>query len=275
MEVNGIKKRSPWKFFALVFALSFPFWVLDVLFPLRLGVDNLPVTDIGATFTPLVAAAYLVYREDGTGGVRAFLSRAFDYRRITRKRWYIPILFLMPFLYILTWWTMRLFLIPVPAEYPVPGTVPLIFLLFFFAAFLEEMGYSGYATDPLQTRYGALDAALIIGPIHMVWHWPSMIALGQPAGLFVMGSILTIAFRVLTVWIYNNAGHSVFATILFHAVTNTGRSAFPGSRSAYEMADGVVGYGFILIAAVIVALLWDRKTLTRFRYSWGKPEGRS
>jgi hypothetical protein len=266
MTGNESPKKSPWLFFILVFALSFPFWVLDVIFPVRLPVDKLHVTDIGATFTPLVAAVYLVYREGEPGGVRKFLLRAFDYRRITRKRWYVPILFLMPFLYLLTWWTMHLLGIPVPAEYHIPITIPLIFVLFFFAAFLEEMGYSGYATDPLQTRYGALDAALIMGPIHMVWHWPSMIALGQPAGLFVMGSILTIAFRVLTVWIYNNAGHSVFATILFHTVTNTGRSVFPGTRAAYEMANGVVGYTFILIAAVIVALLWDRKTLTRFRY---------
>ncbi|MFA6332184.1 MAG: CPBP family intramembrane glutamic endopeptidase [Methanoregula sp.] len=267
MTGNESPKKSPWLFFILVYAFSIPFWVVNVLFPMNLPIDNLPVTDIGATCMPLVAAAIIVYREDEPGGVRRFLARAFDYRRITDKRWYIPIIFLMPALYVLTYWTMRFLGIPVPSEYHIPVTVPLIFLVFFLAAALEEMGYTGYATDPLQARYGALNAALIMGPIHMAWHWPSMIALGQPAGLFVMGSILTIAFRVLTVWIYNNAGHSVFATILFHTITNTGRSTFPGSRAAYELADGMVGYTFIMIAAVIVALLWDKATLTRFRFT--------
>lgn len=265
MTEHESPRKSPWLFFILVYVLSVPFWIVNIIYPMNLPIDNLPVTDIGATCMPLVAAAIIVYREGEPGGVRRFLARAFDFRRIKDTRWYIPILFLMPTLYVLTYWTMRLLGIPVPAEYHIPVTVPIIFLVFFLAAALEEMGYSGYATDPLQARYGALNAALIMGPIHMAWHWPSMIMLGQPPGLFVMGSLLTIGFRVLTVWIYNNAGHSVFATILFHAVTNTGRSVFPGSRAAYEMANGVVGYTFILIAAVVVALLWDRKTLTRFR----------
>lgn len=270
MTGNELPEKSPWLFFILVYALSVPFWFVNVISPMNLPIDNLPVTDIGATCMPLVAAAILVYREGEPGGVRRFLARAFDYRRIVDKRWYFPILFLMPALYVLTYWTMRFLGIPVPITYHIPVTVPLIFLVFFLAATLEEMGYSGYATDPLQARYGALKAALIMGPIHMAWHWPSMIALGQPAGLFVMGSILTIAFRVLTVWIYNNAGHSVFATILFHTVTNTGRSVFPGSRAAYELADGMIGYTFILIAAVIVAFLWDKETLKRFRFTGKK-----
>jgi len=267
MNERESQKKSPWTFFILVFALSVPFWVLDVLYPMNLPLDNLPVTDIGATFTPLAAALILVYREGEPRGVRRFLARAFDYQRITKKTWYIPILFLMPLLYVLTYGAMRLAGMPVPTEYHIPVTVPLIFLAFFFAAAGEEMGYTGYATDPLQARYGALGAALIMGPIHAVWHWPSMIMIGQTVGLFALGTLLTIGFRILTVWLYNNAGCSVFAAILFHAVTNTGRSVFPGGRATMELGDAAIAYTIVILAAVIVALLWDRETLTRFRYS--------
>jgi hypothetical protein len=83
-----------------------------------------------------------------------------------------------------------------------------------------------------------------------------------------MGRIYTgRKFPVLTVWLYNNTGKSVFAAILFHAVTNTGRSIFPGSRSAFQLYDGAIGYGLIAITAVIVVFLWRSKTLTRFRYA--------
>lgn len=266
------EKRSPWTFFLLVYLLSLPFWVTNLVFPLHLPVDNLPVTDIGATFTPLLAAVILVWHEGEPGGVRRFLARAFDYRRITKKTWYLPVIILMPALYVLTYGAMRLAGLPVPTTWDIPVFLPLVFGLFFIAAIGEEMGYSGYATDALQARYPALTAALIMGSIHAAWHWPSMIALGQPPGLFVMGSLLTVGFRVLTVWLYNNTGGSVFATILFHAVTNTGRSIFPGSRSAYEMGDGVIGYGLILIAAVVVVFLWGGKTLARFRYARVKPD---
>lgn len=87
---------------------------------------------------------------------------------------------------------MRLVGLPVPTVWNPPLLTPVIFGLFFFAAALEEIGYSGYVTDPMQ-------------------------------------------------------GNSVFAAILFHAVTNTGRSVFPGSLSALELGDAAVAYGLITI----------------------------
>lgn len=142
-----------------------------------------------------------------------------------------------------------------------------VFIGFFFAAAGEELGYTGYATDPMQVRYTALTASLIMGTIHAVWHYPSMIQIGQTPGLMFWGTLLTISFRILTAWLYNNTEKSVFAAILFHAVTNTGRSIFPGGRSAYELGDAAVGYVIITITALIVVFLWGSKTLAGFRYA--------
>ncbi|MHC1753946.1 MAG: CPBP family intramembrane glutamic endopeptidase [Methanosarcina sp.] len=265
---NSTSKRSPLLFFVLVYALSIPLWVLNVIYPMKLPVDNLPVTDIVATFSPMVAASILVYREEKLLGVKNLLKRAFDYKRITKKVWYVPIIFLMPFIYVLTYVIMRLVGLPVPTVWNPPLLTPLLFIAFFLAAAGEELGYSGYVTDPMQVRYTALTASLIIGLIHAVWHFPSMLSMGMTLGLFIWGGfILAVSFRILTVWLYNNTGKSVFAAILFHAVTNTGRSIFPGSRSAFQLYDGAIGYGLIAITAVIVVFLWGPKTLTRFRYA--------
>ncbi|WP_342770872.1 MULTISPECIES: CPBP family intramembrane glutamic endopeptidase [unclassified Methanoculleus] len=265
---NSTSKRSPFLFFILVYALSIPLWVLNVIYPVNLSVDNLPVTDIVATFTPMIAASILVYREEKLSGVKNLLKRAFDYKRITKKVWYVPIIFLMPFIYVLTYVTMRLVGLPVPTVWNPPLFTPLLFIAYFFAAAGEELGYTGYVTDPMQARYTALTASLIIGLIHAVWHFPSEIAIGQTLGLIIWGGVmLAVSFRILTVWLYNNTEKSVFAAILFHAVTNTGRSIFPGSRSAFELYDGVIGYGLIAITAVIVVFLWGSKTLARFRYA--------
>lgn len=266
MNISTSSKKSPLLFFVLVYALSIPFWVLDVIFPMNLPVDNLPVTDIVATFCPAIAASILVYREEKFLGVRNLWKRAFDYKRITQKIWYVPIIFLMPLLYVMTYGVMRLVGQPVPTVWHPPLLTPLVFIGFFFAAAGEELGYSGYVTDPMQVRYTALTASLIIGSIHAVWHWPSMIQMGMTPGLMAWGTLMTISFRVLTVWLYNNTGNSVFATILFHAVTNTGRSVFPGGRSAFELGDAAVGYGIMTITAAIVVFLWGSKTLARFRY---------
>jgi len=82
---NSTSKRSPYLFFVLVYALSIPLWVLNVIYPIKLPVDNLPVTDIVATFIPMIAASILVYREENLSGVKNLLKRAFDYKRITKK----------------------------------------------------------------------------------------------------------------------------------------------------------------------------------------------
>jgi membrane protease YdiL (CAAX protease family) len=269
LKDNSISsKRSPLKFFILVYALSIPLWVINVIFPLKLPVDNLPVTDIVATFTPMMAASILVYREENLLGVKNLLKRTFDYKRITKKKWYIPILLLTPFIYVLTYVIMRLVGLPVPTVWNPPILTPLLFIALFFAAAGEEVGYTGYATDPMQARYTALTASLIIGLIHGVWHFPSEISIGQSLGLIIWGGvILAVSFRILVVWIYNNTGKSVFAVIVFHAVTNTGRSIFPGTRAAFELGDGAIGYGLIAITAVIVVYLWGPKTLARFRYA--------
>jgi len=102
--------------------------------------DNLPVTDIGATFVPLIAASILVYREEKLDGVRRLLKRAFDYKRIKQKIWYLPIIFLMPLLYLLTYVVMRLIGLPLPTEWHVPLlTIPL------FVAFFSHLRVKSWA----------------------------------------------------------------------------------------------------------------------------------
>lgn len=232
--------------------------------------DNLPITDVGATFVPLVAALILVYTEEKFGGIKRLLAKTFDYQKITRKAWYIPVIFLLPFLDTITYLVMRGMGLPVPTAWHIPPAAPLIFLAFFFAAAGEELGYMGYAVDPMQERWGALKTGLIMGVIHAIWHYPSMIELGQTLPLMVWGTFFTIGIRILIVWLYNNTGKSVFVAILLHAIGNTARSIFPGGRPAFELGNAVVGYSLVVIAAIVVIFLWGPQTLSQYRFSSGK-----
>lgn len=263
---TGAGQKSPLTFFVLVYALTVPLWVLSTMVKAGGLPDNLPVTDIGATFVPLIAASILVYREEKFYGVKKLLKRTFDYKRIRQKKWYIPIIFLMPLLYLVTYTVMRLIGLPVPAEWNIPLLTPLIFVFFFIGAAGEELGYMGYAIDPLQNKWGALKASLFIGSLWAVWHLPSMVLLGQTPALIAWGLLATVGFRILYVWLYNNTGKMVFGVILFHAISNTGRSVFPGGRSYFELAGGAVGYSIIVITAVLVVFLWGSKTLAQYRF---------
>jgi uncharacterized protein len=100
--------RSPLKFFLLTYALATPLWVIGFFVEVQGLPKNGHITDFGLAFCPLIAASILVYREAGSGGVRRLLSRVFDHRRIRKKIWYVPIIFLMPLIYLLIYWVMHL-----------------------------------------------------------------------------------------------------------------------------------------------------------------------
>lgn len=59
------RPRSPLRFFVLVFALSTPFWLLGAVTSRQLSADLLVSSFIW--ICPVIAAAILAYRENGTG----------------------------------------------------------------------------------------------------------------------------------------------------------------------------------------------------------------
>ena len=131
---------SPLKFFVLVFALSVPFWLLGAVTDLQL-LPGLPMSAF-AFVCPLAAAAILVLRQNGTSGLIRLLQRALDYRRISAKGWYAPILLLMPAVMVLSYGLMRVMEMPLPApQFSVLGAV-VLFLAFVLGGAAEELGWS-------------------------------------------------------------------------------------------------------------------------------------
>jgi membrane protease YdiL (CAAX protease family) len=244
--------RSPLKFFVLVFALSVPIWLIEP--------RDWPVTaSVGA---PLMAALILVYREEGgDGGVRSLLRRVFDQGKIRNKVWYVPIIFLMPLLYLLTYEVMRLIGLPLPDEPYSPFLlIPLLFVVFFILAIGEEVGWTGYVTDPLQERWSALTTGIVLGVVTAIWHFVPLIQMGRTLTWIAWWSLGSISIRILTVWLYNNIGRSLFAAIMFHGMGNVSYSVFPNYGSHWDPA---VAGAITAIAAVSVTFLWGSRTLAR------------
>ena len=156
------------KFFALVLGLSFPFWLMGAAFDLQL----MPGLSASAlmVFCPMAAALILVYRENKAEGVTELLGRSLDFKRIKAKRWYVPILLLMPGINVVVYGLMRWMGMPLPA--PQVSVLPalLMSLAFFVGALGEELGWSGYALDPMQDRWSALRAGVTLGVVAVIWH---------------------------------------------------------------------------------------------------------
>ena len=254
------EKRSPLKFFLLVFALSLPLWLIGAVTPLQL-LPGLPVSSL-MSFCPLIAASILVYREDKTAGVTELLKRSFDYRRVRAKVWYVPTVLLMPGIAILAYGLMRLVRLPLPTP-QFPGMAALaMFLAFFIAALGEEVGWSGYVIDPMQDRWNALQASILLGLVGAAWHIVPIAQADRSPTWIAWQCLTLVASRVLLLWLYNNTGKSVFAAILFHAMSNVSSFLYPNYGSHYD--PRIVGL-ITAITAAMVTVGWGPRTLARHR----------
>ena len=78
-----------------------------------------------------------------------------------------------------------------------------------------------------------------------------------------------MALRVLLIWLYNNTGQSVFATVLFHATGNL-------AQIGPVLDFGPTGYSYdaqrisaLILAAVAatVVVVWGPRTLTQSTFA--------
>jgi uncharacterized protein len=257
LDPVGPLHRLP-AFFLLVFALSVPFWLIGDATDLQL----MPGLSVSALmgFCPMSAALILVYRDGGAAGARALLMRSFDFKRITSKRWLVPVLLLMPLVSLVVYGLMRWMRLPLPAAQFHLFIALLMFIAFFVEALGEELGWSGYALEPMQARWGALGAALLLGLAGIAWHLTPLLLMGRSPTWIAWWCLYALTFRIFTVWLYNNTRRSVFAVALFHATLNMAYVLFPVYGSHFDMRlAGLVMAG----AALLVIVVWGPKTLTR------------
>jgi membrane protease YdiL (CAAX protease family) len=259
---------SPAAFFALTFLLSVPFYILNAL--AYLNVVGKP--EIGAvyialfTVTPIASASVLTFRRHGNRGLKQLLWRIFDFKRIVRSRWYVAILLLPPFIFLLSLACMVLSGVPIPPALAPLVAVPVVFPFFFLLAAGEEVGWMGYAFEPMQARSSAFRAALVLGVLWALWHVPFFVFM-MPDPVVLSAQIFTlVGTRVLVIWIFNNTGRSVFAAILFHAADNTALVILPEVTAITPWGAAAL-CGLIAAAAVVVTLLWGPHTMARYRFS--------
>jgi len=260
---SATRGKLPLDYFLLVFILSAPLWVISSLLGNKLPIPiDLPISAFAFT-APVIAASILSYRQSGLLGVKDLLEKTFDHRKIKNRIWYLPAILVMPVIYFLSYAVIRLARLPLPEPVEIPFLMaPVFFIVFFIGAACEELGWSGYAIDPLQDRWGALKAGLILGLVWGIWHVIGDMQAGHTASWIVWHRLYSIALRILIVWIYNNTGKSVFAAILVHTMDNVSVFLFPNYGSHYNpFINSLITW----LVAGITIIGWGPKTLTRYR----------
>jgi uncharacterized protein len=239
-------------FFLLVLLMSVPFWVLGAIVG-EIPKDVLPIDlPIGAlmTFTPMLAALVLIYRRDGGAAARAFLGRAIDAGRVKGVGWFVVAAALMPAALALEYVVLRAVEVALPEPQISLAAIAPFLLLFLVGAAGEELGWQGYVFPILRERWDALTASLILGAIWSVWHIVPFVQADRSAEWILWQCLMMLPLRVITVWLFVNAGQSVFVTVLFHAMGNVAQFLFPVYGSHYDPLAT-----FIILAALAVALI--------------------
>ena len=218
-----------------------------------------------AVFGPTIAAFILIGRETGRAGVGKLLRRAFATR--FSKRWWLPTLFLMPVIGLLTIAVMMLLGAEIP-EWTTPSLLTALITalyILFIGGGLEEFGWRGYALDRMQTGRNALVASLVLGFFWGLWHLPlffkegtAMAEASIPIWEFILQQMV---LAVLYTWLYNNTAGSLLVAILFHTIANTTGALLPPYFAT--SLGRWVNFSILLITAVVVVLIWGRRTLNR------------
>jgi membrane protease YdiL (CAAX protease family) len=226
---------------------------------------------------PSIAALIVAFLADGWKGVLDIFRRLGRWR--ANWRWYVFILFS----------PVALYLIAVGVYVLLGGTAPqfplfsenqqLILMVFIFfllpwqsSAFLEEIGFRGYALEKLQNKLGPLVGTLLLGAFFGAWLLPEFFQPGSfqysMGGLrFYPWFILTeIGWSILMTWAYNHTNRSsLIAGYLFHTAFNTWSlvlltNAIPGETpTAFDTALFIVASVVVALAGVVVLVITKGK----------------
>lgn len=254
---NHDKKPSLSAFFILVFFMTLPLYVLVAISSRAEDFsEEMTFPFIGlAAFIPITAAVITTLKDSGSSGTKKLLRSSFSFRRITKKRWIIPAIFIFPFIFICGYFI----LISTGSSISLDGrpliAMPVLFVLFSIMAFGEEGGWMGYAFDPMEKKFGVNRAALILGSIWAVWHVPFYIfMMGDWVPILVL-PVSLLGMRIILVRLYKKAGSSVVTAILFHTMYNLSIAMVPNYTTTLGT---LITCLFILLSAVIATLFIGR-----------------
>ena len=239
--LNFIKRYPVLIYFILTFAIS---WggMLRVIglsgFPGTTEQINklLPSAILALLAGPSVVGLLLTDLVHGRAGFRDFLSRLLKWR--VGIGWYAVAFLLAPLLF-----AVILFVLLLLSTHFLPGIFAakdkMSHLMFgltvgLAAGFIEEIGWTGFATPNLRQRYSVLTTGLIVGLLWAAWHLlPAFWFSGTGFGALSLASymldpfLFLVVFRVLMVWVYDRTGSLLVGMLMHMSLTASARILSP------------------------------------------------
>jgi len=259
----GLIKRHPvLTFYVLAFAISWGGILLLVGGPGGIPgsadqVDRLFLAVMGVWFAgPSVASVVTTALVDGRAGLRELLGRLLRWR--VAARWFAVALLIAPLVDAATSLVLSLaspeFL---PNIVQTSDKTGLLIMAFAYGliggGFLEELGWTGFATPRLRRRHGLLGTGLIVGMLWGAYHFSVIYWATGPSGALPLAILLAQlfawmpAYRILMVWVYDHT-QSLLVAMLMHASLSTSMFVLQPMT--------IVGVPLLTYLLVFAAVLW-------------------
>jgi uncharacterized protein len=244
-ERRQVQFTALWPFLAITFGLAWGIFVLILLFPKQLvelfgEVSGKNPLFILAVYAPAIAAFLVVARAGGLSGLGRYFGRLLLWR--CAPIWYAFLLVGIPLtFYSGAWLKGNLFQEPFPFHAWQPMLSAMLVTLFIGP--IEEFGWRGVALPLLQQRFAPIWAALILGVIWGLWHFPAFFQSGTPQSAWPFAPFFAgaVALSVIVTAMFNSSKGSILLPALFHFQLNN--PIFPDAQpydSALRIGVAVV-----------------------------------
>lgn len=249
-------------FFGVVLVLSLPFYALGITATALPFAPALPISSLMACVR-MVAALGLVAWQSSARAARGLFASAFNIRIIPNAGWALVALAIMPLCFAVAGAVMWLSGAATPGLHLLSASAIIpAFALFFLGAVGEEIGWQGYAFPALAGRYSAVMSALIIGVVWALWHVVPFALMGRSATWIIWQGLGMVLMRIIIVWLFVTARHSILIVVLFHMMSNSVWGMLPDFNPYY---NPMVMFFVLFVPVMVIVSLWGKSTLWRFR----------
>jgi uncharacterized protein len=111
----------------------------------------------------------------------------------------------------------------------------------------------------------ALSASLLLAPFWAFWHLPLWLT-GEPGRtptLYTAFLVSAFALSVITTWVYNSTGGSLFMIVLLHATVNLPLTLVRDDLGPQATVPVLLYFGLLVVAAIVVVMVAGPKHLSR------------
>jgi membrane protease YdiL (CAAX protease family) len=274
--VKFIRQHSVISYFILACAISWlcllPIIGIDgFLGRTTLSDERMPLLFIAMCAGPTISGLLLIYVMDGKSGLKDLGVKLFKWK--IKFRFYLIALFTAPILLLLSYFSLSLFSSKfIPTIFASDDVMMLIIggIVGGIAAGLcEEIGWTGFVTPQLRTKYSIITTGLLLGVVWGFWHFPLFMKEdpdGQiPLLILLMGSLITHlpAFRILMTWVYDRTRSLLIAVLMHMSFTASTLIFQAGINSGIDIILSNMTLTLLLYLAIIILNTLTKGHLTR------------